>query len=178
MRGKPEKQKPGWTESLIPASRPLNFVLHFKVFALIKCAILSKSSELFWVSNQRITRFTWKQLFSNELWAAGLNFPKKSQFLKKILATWGAKQSYLQAGSKFPKLQRHLWGSLRNPDPEVWAGAQDLPFEQTSGVIFIQLFWEPYFGKPCPKNLWNIPWKPPKQVICKLSSGSDIPWIY
>lgn len=42
-------------------------------FALISCAILSKSSNLFGpylVSHQSITRVSWKKLFSNKLWAA------------------------------------------------------------------------------------------------------------
>lgn len=171
MSGKPEKQKPGWTKSLMPASRPLNFVMHFKVFALINCAILSKSSKLFGpysVSNQCVTRFAWKQMFSNRALGSRAQFskeislPKKSQFLKKFWQLGELNSPYLQAGSKFLKLQRHLWGSLRNPDPEVWARAQDLPFEQTSEVIFIQLFWELHFGKPCPKTPWNMLWKPLK----------------
>lgn len=47
-------------ESLMPASKTLSFVMHFKVFALINCAISSKASKLsapHSVSNQCITSF-------------------------------------------------------------------------------------------------------------------------
>jgi hypothetical protein len=81
-----------WMEkSSLPASRPLGFVLHFKVFALMNYSILNKSTNLFGalLTSSLHHKVCIKAIVFQPALSSKPPFSKEISL--EILASWGVK---------------------------------------------------------------------------------------